>query len=169
MEKLHPNLQPTLVDPASIEQLNPLTDSTDLLEELRKNNFSEEVRKVLRRSSFFTEDERAKFKVKNQFPAKEELPKTEIKSKTITAIVIVSIMIVVSIIVSKKHKRLKKEDLELLSNNSNTTQSIFQEIRSTDIGCNALIAGEIFMYLIIVLGFAYMIKNITHQTNETFS
>ena len=162
------NIETTLVDISTIDQLNPLKDSSELLEKIRKEKLWEGIRKQLKQTSYFS-DEKVKFKELDKKSDIIEEPKSEIKSKTITAIVIISIMIVVSIIVAKKHNRLKKEDLELLSNNANTTQSIFQEIRSSDIGCNALIACEIFMYLIIVLGFAYMIKNITNQTNETLS
>jgi hypothetical protein len=168
MENLPPNLVPTLVDISTIEELDPLNDSTDLLEEIRQQRFQEERRKILKRANVFTEDDRVKFKNPTPKPESGELQKTDIKSKTIAAIVIIVIMIVVSIVVVKKHKRFRKEDVEILAD-PNAPYSLFRNIRSTDLGCNALIAAEIFMYLIVLLGFAYLIKKITKQTNETFN
>ena len=168
MENLPPNLVPTLVDISTIEELDLLNDSTDLLEEIRQQKFMEERRKILKRANVFTEDDRVKFKDPTPKAESSEFQKSEIKSKTIAAIVIIVIMIVVSIVVVKKHKRFKKEDVEILAD-PNAPYSFFRNMRSTDIGCNALIAAEIFMYLIVLLGFAYLIKNITKQTNETFN
>ena len=162
MENLPPNLEPTLVDISTIEELNPLNDSTDLLEEIRKQKFKEERVKILKRANVFTEDDRVKFKDPTSKTESGELPKTDVKSKTITAIVIIII------VVAKKHRRFRKEDVEILAD-PNAPYSFFRNIRSTDIGCNALIAAEIFMYLIALLGFSYLIKNITRQTNETFN
>lgn len=160
--------EPTQVDISTIEQLDPLKDSSELLEKMRKEKLWEGIRTHLKQSAYFS-DEKVKFKDPVNESDVKEKSKSEVKSKTITAIVIIAIMIIISIVVVKKHKRYKKEDLELLSKKSNPSFSIFREIRSSDIGCNALIAGEIFMYLIIILGVAYMLKNITHQANETFS
>jgi len=168
MENLPPNLVPTLVDISTIEELDPLNDSTDLLEEIRQQRFQEERRKILKRANVFTEDDRVKFKDPTPKAESVELQKTDVKSKTIAAIVIIVIMIVVSIVVVKKHKRFRKEDVEILAD-PNAPYSFFRNMRSTDIGCNALIAAEIFMYLVVLLGFAYLIKNITKQTNETFN
>ena len=168
MENLPPNLVPTLVDISTIEELDPLNDSTDLLEEIRQQRFQEERRKILKRANVFTEDDRVKFKDPTPKAESVELQKTDVKSKTIAAIVIIVIMIVVSIVVVKKHKRFRKEDVEILAD-PNAPYSFFRNMRSTDIGCNALIAAEIFMYLVVLLGFAYLIKNITHPTNETFN
>lgn len=169
METLPKNLESTLVDISTIEELNPLNDSTDLLEEIRKQKFKEERVKILKRANVFTEDDRVKFKDPTPKAESGELQKTDVKSKTIAAIVIIVIMIIIAVVVAKKHKRFRKEDLEVLANDPNAQYSFFQKIRSTDIGCNALIAAEIFMYLIVLLGFAYLIKNITRQTNETFN
>ena len=163
------NIETTLVDISTIEQLNPLYNSSDLLEEIRKQELREERVKILKRANVFTEDDRAKFKDPAPKVENSELQKIEVKSKTIAAIVIIVIMIIVAIVVVKKHKRLRKEDEEILSNDPDATYSFFSNIRSTDLGCNALIAVEIFMYLIILLVFAYLIKNITRQTNETFN
>lgn len=168
MENLPPNLEPTLVDISTIEELNPLNDSTDLLEEIRKQKFKEERVKILKRANVFTEDDRVKFKDPTPKTESGELQKTDVKSKTITAIVIIIIMIIVAIVVAIKHRRFRKEDVEILAD-PNAPYSFFRNIRSTDIGCNALIAAEIFMYLIALLGFSYLIKNITRQTNETFN
>ena len=169
MENLPKNLESTLVDISTIEELNPLNDSTDLLEEIRKQKFREERVKILKRANVFTEDDRVKFKDPTPKAESSEFQKSEVKSKTIAAIVIIIVMIIVSIVVAKKHKRFRKEDEEILTNDPNAAHSFFSKIRSTDLGCNALIAAEIFMYLIILLGFAYLIRNITRQTNETFN
>lgn len=101
MENLPPNLEPTLVDISTIEELNPLNDSTDLLEEIRKQKFKEERVKILKRANVFTEDDRVKFKDPTPKTESGELQKTDVKSKTITAIVIIIIMIIVAIVVAK--------------------------------------------------------------------
>ena len=94
-------------------------------------------------ANVFTEDDRVKFKDPTPKAKSSELQKSEVKSKTIAAIVIIIVMIIVSIVVAKKHKRFRKEDEEILTNDPNTAHSFFSKIRSTDLGCNALIAAEI--------------------------
>ncbi|MBK6985039.1 MAG: hypothetical protein IPH32_09925 [Bacteroidetes bacterium] len=100
MENLPPNLEPTLVDISTIEELNPINDSTDLLEEIRKQKFKEERVKILKRANVFTEDDRVKFK--DPTPKRKAAnSKNRCKIKTITAIVIIIIMIIVAIVVAK--------------------------------------------------------------------
>ncbi|MCD6019565.1 MAG: hypothetical protein K0S53_2686 [Bacteroidetes bacterium] len=167
MDKLL-NIEPTLIDPDSIESYDPLQDCTSLLNAIQKW-YDEEHTKLLHSRQVFT-DEKASFRdpVKTE-KIKVPLTKEELaaRRKIVIAIIVGIIMCIIIFLVVKKHNRLKKEEqTEREATKSAYVETYFSRMRKTDLGLKIIIAGESSIYICGLFVGAYMVKAITKQADD---